>query len=188
MAKKKAKKKAASKKKSKAVRKNKAITKAPDDIQPMREWLVTCIDTFNDLLKQYDEADKAEPAKPAHSYTLAQVKVAAAAHKKAHGDEDLKNIYIEIGKAEKPETTTGRMLSSVPEKNYAKVMKAFDETPEGGNEPEVTVDQLKEALKELPKKVRKKLLKESRIDKSEINDLEESPRFHLMEKIKDYHK
>lgn len=195
MAKKKASKKAASKKKSKASSKKKTsqsntsegIVDIPGLGTELEKAQAHIMNALNYLDVVLEEGDREPEKDDAEEITMAMVKKASVLHKKEHGDEDLKNIYIEIGKAENTDTTTGRMLASVPKKNYAKVMEAFENGgPDDGNggEDEVSVSALKEALKELPKKKRKKFLKESRVDKDELDDLEPGTRFSLMEKLR----
>lgn len=195
MAKKKASKKAASKKKSKATSKKKVAKSnvaedsgldIPEDGTALEKALAHQMNALHYIRLVKDQLEDTQPEKAdAEEITMAMVKKASVLHKKEHGDEDLKNIYIEIGKAENPDTTTGRMLASVPKKNYAKVMEAFENggPDDGGGEDEVSVSALKEALKELPKKKRKKFLKESRVDKDELDDLEPGTRLSLMEKL-----
>ena len=114
--------------------------------------------------------------------SLAKIRVIANVYKKAFGEDSLRDVFLEYGAD--PNKTTAKMLSSIDPAKYPGLIKSLDEK-QPSKEKTIMHGEVLEALDELKKKKRKKIIKEFNIDIEKMNNEEydEQFLFEVMSKI-----
>lgn len=180
-------KKSTAKKKSKAKKKitgGQGVVRLNDVMDLLKKQAAMLEFLYDHVVQVQEKTDTPEASnrKKTESISLSKIRVIANVYKKAFGEDSLRDVFLEYGAD--PEKTTAKMLSSIDPAKYPGLIKSLDEKPPS-KEKTIMHGEVLEALDELKKKKRKKIIKEFNMDIEKMNNEEydEQFLFEVMSKI-----
>lgn len=176
-----AKKKSVGKKKTTGVKTEVSLKELMSELKNQTSMLIYIRDLLKEARQNSGQLEESNNKKT-QEIALPKIRVIANAYKKTFGEDSLRDVFLEYGAD--PEKTTAKMLSSIDPAKYPGLIKSLDEEPPS-KEKTIMHGEVLEALDELKKKKRKKIIKEFNIDIEKMNNEEydEQFLFEVMSKI-----